>query len=168
MKLKRLARAIYTLAKKFIIDKREPNFIIGRQNEPYLLRWWIIPKNKFFNIYLHKFLRSDLDEALHNHPWHSLSIILKGKYREYIQYNNKIVSNGVFDLGSIIYRKPETAHRVELVENNVTLSTHYVYTLFITGPKIREWGFFCPKGWIPYQDFVDEHDKGNTGKGCPE
>jgi hypothetical protein len=53
---------------KKIAGSRPPDFVIGGDS-PYMLRWWIIPRNKFFNIYLHRFLRSDDDRALHDHPW---------------------------------------------------------------------------------------------------
>ena len=38
---------------------REPDFIIGGAERPYIRRWWIIPRNKLFNIYLHQVLRDD-------------------------------------------------------------------------------------------------------------
>lgn len=47
---------------------RAPDFYIGGNANPYLLRWWVIPRNRFFNVYLHKFLRDDDDRALHDHP----------------------------------------------------------------------------------------------------
>jgi hypothetical protein len=47
-------------------------------------RWWVIPRNKFFNIYLHHFLHSDDDRALHDHPWWNVSILLRsGSYVEH-------------------------------------------------------------------------------------
>ena len=42
--------------------------VIGKN---YLSRWHIIPRNRYFNIYLHKFVGSDDDRALHDHPWRS-------------------------------------------------------------------------------------------------
>ncbi len=42
---------------------RKPDFIIGGPENPYLLRWYLIPQNRFFNVYLHKILRSDDDRA---------------------------------------------------------------------------------------------------------
>lgn len=57
---------------------RAPDFVIGRTGDPYMERWWLIPRNRFFNIYLHRFWRSDDDRALHDHPWVNLSILLKG------------------------------------------------------------------------------------------
>ncbi len=62
---------------------RPPDFIIGGKNDPYVRRWWIIPRNRFFNIYLHQFLHSDDDRALHDHPWVNFSYLLRGGYLEH-------------------------------------------------------------------------------------
>lgn len=43
----------------------KPHFVIGSGESPYLLRWFLIPRNTKLNIYLHKFLQSDDDRALH-------------------------------------------------------------------------------------------------------
>jgi hypothetical protein len=52
-----------------IVDKlinfsatKDPSFVVGGHVDPYLYRWYLIPRNKFLNIYLHKFLRSDDDQ----------------------------------------------------------------------------------------------------------
>lgn len=63
-------------------QRRLPDFVIGGHANPYLLRWWLIPRNRVFNIYLHKFLRDDDDRALHDHPWFWCSIMLRGEYVE--------------------------------------------------------------------------------------
>lgn len=60
--------------------------IIGDdQGTPYMVRYFISRPNtkKKGRIYLHKFLRSDHDRALHDHPWNFVSIILKGGYWEF-------------------------------------------------------------------------------------
>jgi hypothetical protein len=43
--------------------KRAPDQVIGGRERPYMLRWYLIPRNRFCNIYLHHFLRSDDDRA---------------------------------------------------------------------------------------------------------
>ena len=43
-------------------DTHEPNFKLTYVSEPdtvYLLRWHLIPRNRFFNVYLHRMLNSD-------------------------------------------------------------------------------------------------------------
>lgn len=147
--------------------KRSPDFIIGNG---YLRRWYIIPRNPFFNIYLHEFLGSDDDRALHDHPWFNLSIVLKGYYIEHTVETEKqrqhFTSLGVPDLlgyyrgaGDFKFRAPWTAHRLEVPEPPC-------WTLFITGPRIREWGFLCPAGWRHWTKFVSTGDRGQVGPGC--
>lgn len=57
--------------------------IDGGPRRPYLTRWHIIPRNRWFNLYLHKFVHGDDDRALHDHPWASASLILDGRYIEH-------------------------------------------------------------------------------------
>jgi hypothetical protein len=40
-----------------------------------------------FDIYLHQFLKSDDNQALHDHPAASVAIVLRGKYTEWLQTN---------------------------------------------------------------------------------
>lgn len=54
----------------------------GGPRRPYLVRWYLIPRNPIFNIRLHRFLHGDDDRALHDHPWRSWSLLLSGRYRE--------------------------------------------------------------------------------------
>lgn len=58
------------------IKSREPDFVIGDPNDPYLIRWWLRRDRAEGSIYLHQIRRSDDDRALHDHPWPSTSIIL--------------------------------------------------------------------------------------------
>lgn len=143
------------------IGLRPPDFVIGGQDRPYLRRWWLIPRNPLLNVYLHQFLRSDDDRALHDHPWASLSILLRGRYVEHTIAAGGI--NGRRELRVGDWRMRWTgrlAHRIELIDGPC-------WTLFVTGPRYRSWGFHCPEqGWIPWQRFTAPDDKGAVGKGC--
>ena len=61
-------------------------------NEPYLERYYIFLKDRTrfpFNVFLHRFLKSDPDDV-HDHPWPYATLILKGGYWEWIpQFNSK-------------------------------------------------------------------------------
>jgi hypothetical protein len=142
---------------------RQPDVIIGPKNDPYLRRWWVIPRNRFFNIYLHNIRHSDDDRALHDHPWWNLSVILSGGYCE-------ITPNALHwrKRGSITFRKAEAAHRIAMDKTQQQGGDKPCWTIFITGPVIREWGFHCPNGWIPWRKFVDDRDSGLIGRGCGE
>src|SRR5262245_55579519 len=64
-------------------ERRAPDVIIGREGDDYLRRWYVIPRNRIFNVYMHQFIRSDDDRALHDHPWWNLSFLLNGRYVEH-------------------------------------------------------------------------------------
>lgn len=150
--------------------KGGPHFVVGGQTNPYMRRWYIIPRNFLFNIYLHQFLRNADDRALHDHPWNFISIMPKGGYYE-IQGHGRYISQAGMawtnmpkkwrECGTIAFRKANQAHRVELSEKHSN-----PWTIVITGPVVRVWGFHCPKGWVPWQEFVNSEDRGLVEKGC--
>lgn len=146
--------------------KREPDFIVGSKDNPYLLRWYLIPQNPFFNIYLHKFLRDDDDRACHNHPWRSLSFS-SGDYLELITPPSGWEDRYIIKRRSFrpVFREATHTHRIILFRDKERKSIGF-WTLFLTGPRIQEWGFFCPKGFVHWRDFCDVTDHGNVGRGC--
>jgi hypothetical protein len=116
---------------------------------PYLLRWFVKPKQEGEgNVYLHCFRRSDFDRALHDHPWESASILLCGEYLEH-------TPEGTFHrkAGDVVVREAEAQHRIQLMTNDEGTELP-CWSLFITGPKVREWGFHCPQGFVHWTDFV--------------
>lgn len=143
------------------VSFRDPDFIIGGSDRPYLLRWWLIPRNRIFNIYLHCFLRSDDDRALHDHPWANCSILLRGNYIEHTIAAGGIHQRKRLFAGDFKLRlSGRIAHRLELVDDTC-------WTIFITGPTYRRWGFHCPeRGWVYWKDFTNPRDIGSIGRGC--
>jgi hypothetical protein len=144
-----------------VADRRPADFVVGGHDNPYLLRWFVIPRNPIFNIYLHLFLRSDDDRALHDHPWVSLSVLLSNQYTEHTIAAGGINRRTVLKAGDIRFRPSgQLAHRIELTHGPC-------WTLFITGPRYRSWGFHCPeRGWVHWKDFTAKNDTGAIGKGC--
>ena len=158
--MKRLAELLIRRA-----ARREPDFVIGGAEDPYLLRWWVIPRNPVFNVYLHCFKRSDDDRALHDHPWlFNCSWLLRGKYLEWFPSTD--VPAGPRDCarriaGDVKFRWGPAPHRVELTDGDC-------WTLFLTGPRVRQWGFLCPRGFVHWKKFTAPGDKGAVGKGCDQ
>lgn len=140
---------------------RSPDVIIGEESDPYLIRWHLIRQRYLCNAYLHYFLRSDDDRSLHDHPFANLSILLEGRYFEHTINAGGIHIKTLRQAGDIVIRPSgKLAHRIELIEGPC-------WTLFLTGPKYREWGFHCPKGWVHWTDFVNMTNGGNEiGAGC--
>jgi hypothetical protein len=151
--------------------KRPPDETIGGYDNPYMLRWWVGgKKRKWFNLYIHEFRRSDDDRACHDHRAHNISVILQTGYWEYVRRNfSDIGQIFIRDEGDIVFRRAQTPHRVMLYSDQSTdLWEMSALTLFIKGPDFREWGFHCPKGFIPRQKFVDPGEPGKVGKGCDQ
>lgn len=125
---------------------RKPDLIIpdvipiGRD---YLRRWWIIPRNNRFGIYLHHFLLSDDPGACHDHPYWNISIVIKGRYREWCR--DPATGHETFKMryaGAVVFRRAETSHRVEILDGESA------WSIFISGPRRREWGFWCGQRWV--------------------
>jgi hypothetical protein len=140
---------------------REPDFIIGGKTDPYLLRWFVVPKNSFGGAYLHCFKRSDEDRALHDHPYaFNASKILRGEYIEHTITIGGIHHRDHRKSGDFKFRWGPAPHRIELISGDC-------WTLFITGPRVRQWGFYCTdKGWVDWRDFTKPSAPGEIGRGC--
>lgn len=135
--------------------------VLDRQsNEPYLERYYIFIKDRKhfpFNIFLHRFLKSDPDD-LHDHPWNYATLILKGGYWEVIPTDCGPIRFGDGSLNTKkVWRGPghfrmcaaDTFHRVEL-DPNVEC-----WTLFMPGKQKREWGFDVRGHWIQNEEYIE-------------
>jgi hypothetical protein len=150
-----------------------PHFVIGSADDPYLLRWYLVPRNRHVNIYLHKFLRSDDDRALHDHPWWFASVILHGGYSEITASHDGTLKQQLRQApsvrgrgrGVLAYRPAQWRHRVSLFVRDG--HEQPCWTLIVTGPKTRDWGFWCPQGFVSWQRFTDTVEGSSVvGRGC--
>jgi hypothetical protein len=133
-------------------DIRKPDLIIAPAGgDPYLFRWELIRNTKVSNVYLHIQVSSDPERPLHDHPWDNFSVILSGGYDELWdphpsskdpEYDMSWPHDRKFRKGDTIFRRAVEAHRLIL-----PAEISYTMTLFSTGPKIRDWGFWYPDGW---------------------
>jgi hypothetical protein len=125
-------------------------------NDPYLERYYLFLKDRQrfpFNIFLHKFLKSDPDDV-HDHPWPYFTIILQGGYYEWIPVfgdDGKKISEMAKWRGPGHFRfcSANSFHRIEL-DPSVTC-----WTLFMPGPQQRDWGFLTRRGWIQHEQYLD-------------
>jgi hypothetical protein len=104
----------------------------------YLIRYSLF-SCKFFSLKLHHILSSD-DDCLHDHPWFFISCLLAGSYVEESTKGYKGYSRG-----SILFRPARWKHR--LIINKP------VWSLVTTFRKVREWGFWTKKGFIPWNEY---------------
>ena len=132
--------------------------VMDRQSdEPYLERYYLFLKDRDrfpFNVFLHKFLKGDPDDV-HDHPWPYATLILKGGYYEWLpQFDSK--GNKIAEIcvwrgpGSFRVCRANSYHRIEL-DPSVT-----AWTLFMPGPKKRDWGFLVNNKWIQHEQYLKE------------
>jgi hypothetical protein len=148
-----LRRPLLDAARR-VYCRRPADFVIAPHGEAYLRRWYVIPRNRWFNIYLHQFLLSDDDRALHDHPWRNVSILLSGSYREWRFAVPELHEAGGltfsdYEAGDVLARQATDAHRIELT------GVGSVWTLFVTGPVVREWGFQLGDEWVRHDAYAD-------------
>jgi hypothetical protein len=184
MRIVWLARLLLPRLKR-LAESRPPNFEVTRDGgrDVYLRRWWIIPRNNHFNVYLHNMLKDD-DDILHDHMYWSLSLVLtdgiEERYTLDPERTYNLPQHGEDDPnwhrtireGQLVLRSPCMAHQLIVHKP--------AWTLFITGPRVKEWGFWCPKGFRHWKDYValtqdpsQDQSKGTAGTsgrgvGCGE
>lgn len=141
------------------VAQREPDFEVGGKADPYMKRWYLTPRNKCGGAYVHQFLHSDDDRALHDHPWFNFSYLLEGEYTEVTIALGGVHHRRIIRAGGFKFRRASAAHRIELHAGTC-------WTLFIKGPVMREWGFHCPHGWRHWKLYSKPDAKGEIGPGC--
>lgn len=141
---------------------RDPDFIISPNGtDVYLRRWWIVPRNEYTNVYLHEILRSDDDRAPHDHPWANRTLVIDGEMIEHEYYKSHWIRSRTLTPGMTAARFAVDSHRLEIPAGGRCI------TLFTTGPKIRDWGFWCwDNRFVPWQEFTGGESGERIGRGC--
>ena len=131
------------------------------ENEPYLHRYYLLstrwlgrwfPKLSY-RLVLHKCVKSDGD-GLHDHPWDWGSKILENGYWETVPANGEELKVRR-EPGGWRWRTGEDFHRLELPEGAT-----YSWSLFLMGPKRKEWGFLDRDGnWVQWEEYLNNRER---------
>lgn len=136
----------------FNITNRLPCRIINDGDRAYLERYYL---GRMFGwtFYLHRFVGSDPERGLHDHPWiRAYSIVLAGSYFE-------VTRSGTRHVKWFNRLTGDSFHRVVLPEGS-----RGTWTLFFHGPYTKPWGFMreIVSGgvamllWVPHKYQTDE------------
>lgn len=107
---------------------------------------------------IHVILRSDDDDAYHDHPWDFMTFILDGGYYEY----RPLFSEGLkvgnscqrYDAGSLNFRRAEDMHRLELRRGEPAI------TLFVTTKWRQIWGFFPDSAFkVEWKEYLARNNR---------
>lgn len=125
--------------------------IHGKDGSVYLQRWTAEFRENGDRLIVHRILRSDEDDAFHDHPANFRSLILSGSYREITPDKPP----RVYGPGDWNVKLAAEQHRLEVIDGPVI-------TLVWRGPKIREWGFVRGGVWVHNSVFLNKKfGKGN-------
>ena len=129
----------------FLERLERKRIIMDRVNgQPYLERYYVFLKDRNwfpFNVFIHKFLKSDPDDV-HDHPWPYATLILKGGYFEWTpqfdkqgrKFNEICKWRGP---GHFRVCGANSYHRIEL-DPNITAWTLFMPCLLYTSPSPRD------------------------------
>lgn len=126
------------------LDRNPPNHLdhdtLYHGDSAFMTRYYIV-RGRTANMRLHHILRSDAERDMHDHPWDFTSHLLSGGYREF-------TPDGVADYWApaVLHRKATDVHRIELLAGPM-------WTLIITGPWLKPWGFYTANGFVPWQQY---------------
>jgi hypothetical protein len=148
---------------KLIEDaKKNPYFHL----EGYMERYWLYPfsEDGAINVRIHHILRSDEDRHLHDHPWPSTSVILKGGYWEILPEDQ--AQDPSLDgekrirvwraPGEVVTRVANTRHAIELPEGKTS------WSMFIMGKYEQQWGFYTAGGKVYWRDYLNDYETETT------
>ena len=120
--------------------------IRGEHGEPYLERYALCGLLGW-RAYIHRFLTSDPDRGLHDHPWGlSVSLILAGGYSEV----RAGTMRRLFPWQLNIIRGNDF-HRI-LVDQG-----QEAWTLFVHGPRVKGWGFWRNGAYTLFAKTKDDY-----------
>ncbi len=118
---------------------RLPCRLIHSQGKRYLERYYL-GQLFGFTFYLHRFVGSDGDRALHDHPWKRAgALCLAGGYLERrIRWFNPETGYDTYDR----HIRPGRFNRIPAaVFHQIVSAEPDTWTLFFHTPKIKPWGF---------------------------
>ncbi len=116
---------------------------LGKPECPYLVRW--VLNLGLFSVRLHHWVRSDDRRHRHDHPWWFITIVLSGGYFDQTDSKDEWLP-----AGSIRLRKPLHKHIVYVPPGGC-------WTVLLTGPRLRNWGFYVGKKWKKSNKYFLEH-----------
>lgn len=101
---------------------------LGLPECPYVVRWRL--ETPWFSVRLHHWLAPDDDRAKHDHPWDFVTFVLWGGYVDSSPDGDEHL------------RAPAVRYRPATHQHTVFPDEGGAWTVVVTGPKIRSWGFW--------------------------
>lgn len=160
-----LARLLYRLT-----GRLRCRIILSNEGDPYLERYHLFRLPGGGGVYLHRFLASDPDRGLHDHPWdRAFGVLLTGGYRELRlapQGDGERVTERLLGPGTINNIRGGDFHRIVLPDEREA------WTLFGHTRKYKDWGFVNldtagRRHYQPHEKVTNEADHSHWWRTAP-
>lgn len=154
-----------------IMDKAgRKRIILDRDNKSeYMIRYYIWRKrdedNKKSNLFIHKIMRSDSDNHLHNHPWKWATFLIKGSYIEILPDNDFFVNHKKEELdiwGDIPFTYKRKRKWLTFRRNHAKdyhqlklINDKPVWTIFWHGKRHQDWSFYVEGQPVQWKEYLD-------------
>ena len=111
---------------------------------------------------IHHFLRPDADRNLHDHPWAwARSLVLSGSYVETrLERDETTLSRAAGGQDVTVTREVRRHNALDAGDfHKVDELLGDVWTLFITGPTVQDWGFRVGGRKIPWRQYLADRGR---------
>lgn len=120
---------------------------LGRPECPFAYRWHA--KLGAFSLRLHHWIGSDDPRYHHDHGWWFITFVLKGGYDD-VTPSGEGHKRESLRVPAIRFRPSTHIHTVESHEGGA-------WTLLLTGPHVREWGYHVGKKFVRASRYFRRH-----------
>jgi hypothetical protein len=166
-----LLRPLAAWARRKLEHSQDRHDLFDRDCDLYMRRAWLVRPawyTRGLGLRVHHVVRSDMDRALHDHPWWYATLLLEGEYDEHLPRvsprhgpaewvyhwpTKRFVESTLVhrrQAGEILVRGAGARHRLELYKKRDC------WTLFLHGRKSRGWGFHTAHGFMPAQEYLND------------
>lgn len=140
--------------------------IRGNQGEPYLERYHLFRLPGGGGAYIHRFLASDPDRGLHDHPWQrALGMVLSGGYLEQRLEDDAVIER-ILGPGRLNRLTGKDFHRIVLPGGREA------WTFFMHSGTVKDWGFLSgttdgERRYVPHEQATQEGSHARWWKTAP-
>jgi hypothetical protein len=136
-----------------------------RHLQGYLHRWKLFSIGKL-DVRIHEILDNDRTPFLHSHPFHYISIILKGGYTEQALQPDGRIKEKTNRRGTILLRAANTFHRIKSLEGSKCVTLFFAFKS--PGWDLKRHPEIECEGYLDYPDglYLNNglHQKRHDGK----